>query len=440
MNTSKPLTYKQIFRFWLPLALTWLMMSVEGPYIAAIIARLDAEKLNLAAYGIAFAFALVAESPVIMLMSAATALCRNRRSYRQLRYFSFLLSLAVSLLLALFLIPPIFDFVILGLLGLPADVAALAHSALLCLLPWPGAIGIRRFYQGVLITSHKTRRVAFATLFRLLSMSGSAFVLYRFSSLNGALIGAIALSTGVTLEALFTRYLARHAIHSILRKDPLANDQDLNLKEIWDYYLPLALTPFIALSVHPLVTFFLGKSRFAIESLAVMPVIYGLTFVFRAMGLSYQEVAITLIGENRDNYRKVRNFAAGLGIATSTGLSLIALTPLNRIWFHDISGLSLALSEFALPPLQIMAIFPALTVLISFQRSTLIIDRITKPVSMTTLLEAGAIFSILATAILVLDFPGAVAAAVAYVGGRLIANVALHLILSSRNKAGSVRE
>jgi hypothetical protein len=171
-----------------------------------------------------------------------------------------------------------------------------------------------------------------------------------------------------------------------------------------------------------------------------MPVIYGLTFVFRAMGLSYQEVAITLIGENRDNYRKVRNFAAGLGIATSTGLSLIALTPLNRIWFHDISGLSLALSEFALPPLQIMAIFPALTVLISFQRSTLIIDRITKPVSMTTLLEAGAIFSILATAILVLDFPGAVAAAVAYVGGRLIANVALHLILSSRNKAGSVRE
>ncbi len=90
------LSYLQIFLFWVPLSLTWLMMSVEGPYIAAIIARLDGEKLNLAAYGIAFAFALVAESPVIMLMSAATALCRNSRSYMQLRNFSILISLAVT--------------------------------------------------------------------------------------------------------------------------------------------------------------------------------------------------------------------------------------------------------------------------------------------------------------------------------------------------------
>ena len=88
------LGYGKIFRFWLPLAATWLMMSIEGPFLAAVIARLGAEKLNLAAYGVAYAFALVAESPVIMLMSASTALCRDRDSYRQLRNFSLLLSLA----------------------------------------------------------------------------------------------------------------------------------------------------------------------------------------------------------------------------------------------------------------------------------------------------------------------------------------------------------
>lgn len=437
---TTPQSYSQIFRFWLPLALTWLMMSVEGPYIAAIIARLAGEKLNLAAYGIAFAFALVAESPVIMLMSAATALCRNRRNYRKLRDFSILLSLAVSILLALFLIPPIFNLVIITLLDIPADIARLAHIALLCFLPWPGAIGIRRFYQGVLITAHKTRRVAFATVFRLLSMSVCAFLLYRFSHLNGAVIGAIALSTGVSFEALFTRYLARHAIKSVLNTAPRDDDPVLNLREIWNYYLPLAMTPFIALSVHPLVTFFLGKSLYAIESLAVMPVIHGLSFVFRSVGLSYQEVAIALIGENRANYRKVRNFATGLGITTSAGLALIAFTPLNRIWFHDISGLSPELTEFALQPLQILAFFPALTVLISFQRSVLIVDKVTKPVSMTTLLEAGGIFAVLAVGVLYSTLPGAVAAAVAYVSGRLMAITVLQLMMRKRDNVNFLQE
>ena len=168
MTSQSPiLTYGQIFRFWLPLAATWLMMAAEGPFLAAIIARLTAEELNLAAYGVAYAFALVAESPVIMLMSASTALCRDRESYRQLRNFSYLLSLAVTVLLGLFLLPPIYDPLVRKLLGLPAEVAQLTHTALLCLLPWPGAIGVRRFYQGVLIAGHKTRRVAVATLSRL---------------------------------------------------------------------------------------------------------------------------------------------------------------------------------------------------------------------------------------------------------------------------------
>ena len=39
MNTEKPgLTWKKIATFWLPLYSTWLMMSMEGPFIAAIIA------------------------------------------------------------------------------------------------------------------------------------------------------------------------------------------------------------------------------------------------------------------------------------------------------------------------------------------------------------------------------------------------------------------
>ena len=70
------LTQRQILFFWAPLAATWLMMGVEGPYLAAVIARLPDPKFNLAAHGVAYAFALLVEAPVIMLMSATTALVR----------------------------------------------------------------------------------------------------------------------------------------------------------------------------------------------------------------------------------------------------------------------------------------------------------------------------------------------------------------------------
>ena len=81
-------TLRGIFVFWLPLFATWLMMSVEGPFLAAIIARLAEPKYNLAAYGVAFSFALIVEAPIIMIMSASTALVTNRRSYLMLRNFT----------------------------------------------------------------------------------------------------------------------------------------------------------------------------------------------------------------------------------------------------------------------------------------------------------------------------------------------------------------
>ena len=74
------LTYKKIFYFWLPLAATWLMMSVEGPYLAALIARSPEPKFNLAAYGVAYSLALIIEAPIIMIMSASVALVKNKDS------------------------------------------------------------------------------------------------------------------------------------------------------------------------------------------------------------------------------------------------------------------------------------------------------------------------------------------------------------------------
>ena len=75
------------------------MMAAEGPFLAAIIARLPDPEFNLGAYGVAFALAILIEAPVIMLMSAATSLVKDRVSYLKLRNFSRGLIVGTTLLL-----------------------------------------------------------------------------------------------------------------------------------------------------------------------------------------------------------------------------------------------------------------------------------------------------------------------------------------------------
>jgi hypothetical protein len=190
---------------------------------------------------------------------------------------------------------------------------------------------------------------------------------------------------------------------------------------LWRFYLPLAMTPLIGLSVHPVVTFFLGHAHKPLESLAIMPVLYSLTFVFRALGLSFPEVAIATLKDGRQNRKVVRRFACYLGFSLGGGLTVIAFTPLNTFWYATVSGLPTELVTLAIPPLQIMALFPALTVAIGYQRALLIDAGVTLPVTIATAIEAAGIFSILTLFVLYSALPGVTAAAFAYLLGRLLA-------------------
>jgi len=167
---TNPVRISALIRFWAPLQATWLMMALEGPFLAAVIARLPDPKLNLAAHGVAFALAILVEAPVIMMMSASTALVDSVQNYRRLRNFMWFLNIGITLVMVALLFTPLWDLFIHRLMGLDLRVARLVWTSLVILLPWPAAIGYRRFYQGVLIGAGLTRRVAWGTAIRLVSM------------------------------------------------------------------------------------------------------------------------------------------------------------------------------------------------------------------------------------------------------------------------------
>jgi progressive ankylosis protein len=439
-------SYFSIFLFWIPLAAQWVMMAVEGPFLAAIIARLGDPAYNLAAYGVAFAFAILIESPVIMLMSASTALVEDTVSYRRLRNFANALNAGSTLLLVLMLLPPVYDTIMSTLLGLPDPVADLVYGALWILLPWPAAIGYRRFLHGVLIRSGRTRLVAYGTVLRLAAMAGTALALYTLSSLPGAWVGAAALSAGVCIEALATRVMAIRALREL--PEPMTRPESTTgsgmttnseratshvpdsgphygYREIIRFYYPLALTSFIGLAVHPLLTFFMGRSPAPVESLAVFPVVHALSFLFRAFGFSYQEAAIALLGRNQENVRIVARFGAGMAVAASGGFALVTFTPLAGFWFETVSGLPPDLAAVAITPARVLTPLPALAVLLALQQGILVQGRATRAITAASAIEVALIALLFPLFAWGFGMIGVTAAMLALLGGRASGNLYL---------------
>jgi progressive ankylosis protein len=437
------LTQRRILLFWAPLALQWVMMAIEGPFLAAVIARMGDPAFNLAAYGVAFAFAILVESPVIMLMSASTALVDDATSYRRLRSFTHALNAGSTALLLFVLVPPVYRFLMTTLLGLPEQVGSLVYGALWLLLPWPAAIGYRRFLHGVLIRSGRTRLVAYGTILRLAGMGGAALLLYHGTALPGAWVGAIALSAGVVTEAAAAHVMARGAVRELIA----AGSREENgaptapgFREIARFYYPLALTSLIGLTTQPILTFLMGRAPSPVASLAVFPVVHALSFLFRATAFSFQEAAIALAGARFENVRPLARFAIMLGLASSGGLALVAFTPLSGVWFVRLSALPPELAAMAVQAARLVAPMPAIAVALGLQQALLVRGRVTRPITFATGLEVATITATFTVAGRFAGLTGVDAAMIAIVAGRLAGNLfllpATRRVLRSRRQTG----
>lgn len=401
-------------------------MASEGPFLAAIIARLANPTYNLAAYGVASAVSIMIEAPVIMLMSAAASMVKDRESFLKLRNFSRGLYVATTLVLVVVLVPGVYDPLLRRLMGVPPQVADLTQGALWFFLPWPGAIGYRRFHQGVLIRAGKTRLVAYGTAIRLATMASAALTGYFVLDMPGAWVGGFSLACGVVAEALAVRSMAARTVAAILAGSwDRGVSRPVRYREIAGFYFPLALTSIIGLTVQPLLTFFMGRSVAPVQSLAVFPVVHSLSFFFRSMGLAFQDTSIALLGDRFEHFAELRRFGVGLALALTAGISLVAFTPISDVYFAGISGLPPGLAGFALTPTRVMVLLPAMTVLLALQRAILVESRRTRHITAASVTEVGVVALVFVTLGFGLDVVGATAAFSAFFAGRAAANLYL---------------
>lgn len=422
MAHRSPLTLREVARVWGPLAGSWLLMGLELPVVSAVIARLPDPKLSLAAYGgVVFPIALMIESPVIMLLAASTALARDETSYRVVRRFMITVACTLTALHALIAFTPLFDVVVVQLLGIPPEVQELSRHGLRLMLPWTLSIAFRRTQQGVMIRFGDPRSVTIGTAVRLAATTLILTLGLWRGGIAGIYVGCAAVVCGVMAEAVY----AGLAAAPVLRQQVwgrVADGQALTLRAFLQFYLPIMGTPLISFLAMPLATAAMARMPVTLDSLAAWPALNGITFTLRSMGFAFNEVVVSLL----DRWRPVpalRRFALSLGLANSGALLLMALTPLGALWFGRVSALPPTLAMLAAGAFVFMIPQPFFATWQSLYQGALLHSRRTSGVTESVIAMLVVTVGVLAAGIALQRGAGLYTVALAFVLGNLAQTV-----------------
>ncbi|MCH2139005.1 MAG: hypothetical protein MK074_08150 [Phycisphaerales bacterium] len=410
-NASRP----SVFSAWWPLALSWLMMGLELPAIAAVISRLPQGEAMLAAFGgVVFPLGLLIEAPIIMMLAASTAQARDAIAWHRLNRWMHITSAALTALFALIALTPLFDLVVGTMLEVPDTLHDAVRLGMLWLLPWTWAIADRRTRQGLLIRHNRKIAVAQGTGIRLLA-TGTALTVLALMDASGIVVACGALSVGVLTEAAWARWAARHIVRDIL---PAATDPSAarSLGKLVVFYLPLALTPMLVLLAQPLGTAGMTRMPEAIASMAVWAPLNGLVFLTRSSGMAFNEVVIAHHHEAQWP-AALRRFGHGMGALWSCALACISVPALGLLWFGTVQGLDPALCELGSSALWLAIPIPWLTFVQSLYQGQLVAAGRTGAVTIAVGLYLGLTGLVIAAGVLHGGFSGLVVVVTATTAG-----------------------
>jgi len=379
MTKPDQVTLKVVFRLWLPLAGSWFLMGIETPMLTAFVARMTSPEITLATWGsLVYPISLVIEGPIIMLLTASTALVTDQKAYSKLFQYMVVMSLVLSFIHILVAFTPLYYAMARELLNVPELLIEPGRIGLQIMTPWTFMIAWRRLNQGTMIKYGNSRAVAMGTAIRLVSLVAILSLGRWFTDFSGIFIGSSAVAISVTIEALYAHRAVQTILINVL---PPSSDSDpIRRDSFIKFYLPLAMTPLMTLLIHPAGAAGMSRMPEPLSSLAAWPVVYGLVFLTRGLGLAFNEVVVSLAGRPGGKTQLSR-FARILAISTMGILAAIAFTPLGQLWFKNVSGLSPTLTHLSSVTIMFAILMPGYSVYQSWYGGLLIYHHKTKGIS-----------------------------------------------------------
>ncbi len=411
---SRP-SYWDIGRFYIPLAMTGLLMSAGQPIVHAGLSRLQDPDLVLAAYSLAFYAAVLIESPIIMLFVAANALVVDERNYQLTKRCMLAVNVVLTAITALVALnAAVYDFAIITVLQYPRAVAEAARPALIVLILWPGLIGVRRYYNGILTRFGWTGIIGWSTGARIVVMVAVTVVGVMWFPQYGVLVGAAALTLGVVTDTGIALIAARQLLCA--KPLPEESDEDNPLESrtvggFFRFFIPLAITSGLRILARPLMLSGVARGLQPVLSLAAFPVALGSMSLLEGHLQMMQQVVVAWV-KDVSTLQMVRRFAQVVAAGCAALLALVALSPLADLYHGAMIGLRGDTLQAANLSLLFLAVAPLLTGLQAYNQGLLIRDGRTLAVNIAALINLVLLVTLLNLIVVRVDVPGYVVAGI----------------------------
>jgi progressive ankylosis protein len=363
MNTSQTTSQRSLLALltqFIPLSLSDVAMTLGDPLQTSALSRLDFPQETLAGVGVVKGVAVFLESPIIMILHAATALGGQAKSRRALWQFTIIAGLVLSSIFLLLTWQPLYNWLLLDVFGVSASIAARGRTAFLLMFLWPFVIAWRRFFQGLLIRAHKSIAVGWASVARLTWVIVTLIVgvSLRF---DGALLAGITMMGAILIEAiLVTWFCVRLGAIAILNQQVNSDTKKLpqTLPGVTFYYLPLASTMLLVWGARAILLSLIARAFDGSLALAVWPAAWGLLLAIANGTRMIQQVVISAYEET--SKRTLVAFVMIVGLSFTLIPLFLGFTEQGLFLLREFLGNNPALVAASRPIIQILSCLPLL--------------------------------------------------------------------------------
>lgn len=223
LHIDPPLTFKAFITFYIPLAMTSLLMLVIQPIGTAAISRMPQPIDSLASWLVVTSLIFMVQSLGVAYNEVVVALLDETRAFQSLRDFAIILSLSVTALIVIIAATPLAAWWFGDVLALASPLVELARKGLWIALPIPVLSVLQSWYQGTILHSRHTRGITESVVAYLL-VSGIILITgVIWGKAPGLFVGLAAFSASMVGQTAWLWLRSRPAMRLV--EEATSNDQ-----------------------------------------------------------------------------------------------------------------------------------------------------------------------------------------------------------------------
>ncbi len=430
-GTEKSISSIEQLRFFVPLAMTQVLIATTHSLFNAALARFPSPEVLISAFSVTKSILQMIQNPVSMIKHTMVSLTTDKKSYQMISRFVTLMGFIIVGLFSIFAFSNMSRWMMSRLIGVEGQVLEEAIIMLRVLILFPLFVSVRDFYQGVAIKLRMTPIVTIASVMRVIFVGIMVLVAENMSFLPGSYFAPGIFAAALFVEALTVVIIVRRQTPDIPRaiekqtqflEGDFSHKKEISYGTIFVFFVPLVVTALLRTTSNPIINAGLARTPQPEIAISAYAVGWSVGFLALAPLMMFHQVPLNFLQEKdtEANYRSVKRFALLVGLTLSIGVSLIGFTPIGYFVLHNLMGTDEVISTMAADVLKVMALLPMFFVTRQYMWGLFLKRQSTKIVSIGKMINLGVLILTVLTGAKMQPVNPAIIGAVAMVMGEMV--------------------